>query len=112
MDQHHGDEQAFWAGPLPALQKRVDDHLAAISAPQDGKSVTIEDVTPLIQSEVGRHVSELPAPKDGKDGRDGLDLKDLFRGEGGVLIATMSDGRIKELGQFVGKDGENGKPLY
>lgn len=29
---------------MPALQKQVDEHLAAIPAPQDGKSVTIEDV--------------------------------------------------------------------
>ncbi|MFD1199575.1 hypothetical protein ACFQ3K_14810 [Brucella gallinifaecis] len=95
---------------LPVLQKQVDEHLAGIPAPQDGKSVTIEDVAPLIRSEVEKRVSELPKPKDGKDGRDGLDVKDLFRGEGGVLIATMSDGRVKELGQFVGKDGENGLP--
>lgn len=95
---------------MPALQKQVSEYLSAIPAPQDGKSVTIEDVTPLIMSEIERRVSEIPKPKDGKDGRDGLDVKDLFRGEGGVLIATMSDGRIKELGQFVGKDGENGQP--
>lgn len=95
---------------LPALQKQIDEHLATIPVPQDGKSVTIEDVTPLIQSKAEKLISALPKPKDGKDGRDGLDVKDLFRGEGGILIATMSDGRVKELGQFVGKDGENGLP--
>ncbi len=45
----------------------------------------------------------------GKDGRDGLDVKDLFVIEGGEVIATFSDGRMKNLGPFRGKDGEPGK---
>ena len=47
--------------------------------------------------------------KDGADGRPGLDVKDLFRAEGGRLVAVLSDGTTKDLGQFVGKDGRDGK---
>lgn len=111
-DGENGKDGAsvFFEDVLPVLQKQIDEHLTTIPVPQDSKSVTVEDVTPLIQSEVERRVSELPTPKDGRDGRDGIDVKDLFRAEGGVLVATMSDGRVKELGQFVGKDGDNGLP--
>lgn len=45
----------------------------------------------------------------GEKGADGLDVKDLFRADGGRLMAVMSDGTTKDLGQFVGKDGEAGK---
>jgi hypothetical protein len=55
-----------------------------------------------------------PGPKgdDGKKGdpgRDGLDVKDMFRADGGRLVAVLSDGTTRDLGQFVGKDGDDGK---
>jgi len=37
---------------------------------EDGKSVTAEDVAPLIQEEVARAVAQIPPPKDGRDGKD------------------------------------------
>jgi len=84
----------------------------------------------LIDDAVARHLTANPPPAgkdgkdgsdgapgidgkngaDGKDGRDGLDVKDLFRADGGRLVAVMSDGTTKDLGQFVGKDGEPGAP--
>lgn len=45
----------------------------------------------------------------GKDGRDGLDVRDLFRADGGRLIAVMSNGSTKDLGEYVGKDGNDGR---
>lgn len=87
----------------------VDSAVKSLPAPKDGDSVTLDDVAPLISAEVEKRVSELPKPKDGDKGRDGLDVKDLFRADGGRLIAVMSDGTTKDLGLFVGKDGENGK---
>lgn len=105
-----------WSAPKPDLEvirgvveTAVSEAISAIPVPKDGKSVTIEDVTPLIKSEVDKRVGELPKPKDGNDGRDGLDVKDLFRADGGHLIAVMSDGTTKDLGQFVGKDGAPGQ---
>lgn len=89
---------------MPALEKQVSEFLSAIPAPQDGASVTIDDVVPLVAAEVEKRVSELPRPR---DGRDGLDVKEMFRAEGGKLVAVMSDGTTRDLGVFVGKDGQD-----
>lgn len=46
----------------------------------DGTSVTVEDVRPMIQSEVARLVAAIPKPKDGVNGingKDGLGFEDL-----------------------------------
>ena len=74
---------------------------------EDGTSVKAEDLAPIIAAEVERRVADLPKPKDGEDG---LGVKEMFRAEGGHLIAVMSDGTTRDLGIFVGKDGEPGKP--
>lgn len=57
----------------------------------DGKSVTVEDVRPIVEAEIAkglldlekraqevlqRAIDRVPTPKDGKDGRDGRDGKD------------------------------------
>lgn len=52
---------------LPDIGKMVSEAVAAIPVPVDGKSVTIEDVTPLLQQMVDDAVGRIPAPKDGKD---------------------------------------------
>lgn len=44
----------------------------------------------------------------GPAGRDGLDVKDMLRSHDGHLIAVMSDGTTRDLGEFVGKDGAPG----
>ncbi|ARC37892.1 hypothetical protein A6J80_17415 [Paracoccus yeei] len=113
---------------IPALvAEAVQEAVKALPAPQDGKdgaSVTPEDVMPALEKRVDDFLATIPAPKDGRDGvdgidgtpgdkgepgRDGLDVKDLFRADGGRLIAVMSDGTTKDLGAFVGKDGEPGR---
>jgi integrin beta 3 len=110
------------------IKTLVDDAVKAIPSPQDGKSVTIEDVAPLITAEVEKRVSDLPVPKDGKDGidgRDGIDGKDGLPGIRGIdgadgkdglglagamidrsgeLVVTLTNGEIKNLGPVVGKD--------
>ena len=93
---------------------------------KDGASVSLDDVLPALKEQVAEYLSGIPAPQDGKDGangkdgadgrdgekgdpgRDGLDVKDLFRADGGRLVAVMSDGTTKDLGEYVGKDGEAG----
>lgn len=105
------------APELPDIAAMVDQavkHAVSVAisenpAPRDGKSVTVEDVAPIIASEVKKHLSEMPKPKDGEPGRDGLDVKEMFRAEGGRLVAVMSDGTTRDLGVFVGKDGDPGK---
>ncbi len=89
---------------MPTLEKQVAEFLSAIPTPQDGTSVTIDDVAPLVAAEVEKRVSGLPRPK---DGRDGLGVKEMFRAEGGKLVAVMSDGTTRDLGVFVGKDGQD-----
>ena len=49
------------------LKQAVDDAVAALPPAQDGKSVTPEDVRPLLQELVTAAVSEIPVPRDGKD---------------------------------------------
>ena len=101
---------------------------------KDGKSFTLEDAQPLIEKAVAliredaeksieKAVAAIPAPRDGRDGIDGKDGKDGEKGEqgedgigmadllidrDGALIATYTDGRMKSLGQVVGKDGKDG----
>ncbi|WP_223883266.1 phage gp6-like head-tail connector protein [Kluyvera sichuanensis] len=55
------------APELPDIAAMVSEAVAAIPVPQNGKSITPEDVRPMIQEMVSKAVSEIPAPKDGKD---------------------------------------------
>jgi hypothetical protein len=47
--------------------------------------------------------------KDGAKGEDGAGIADLLIDRDGSLVATMTDGRVKSLGQVVGRDGQDGK---
>ena len=110
---------------IPALlAEAVEEAVKAIPAPENGKdgaSVTLDDVMPTLEKRVDDFLAAIPMPKDGAPGRDGdhgdkgdpgrdgLDVKDLFRADGGRLVAVMSDGTTKDLGVFVGKDGEPGR---
>lgn len=74
----------------------------------DGQSVTLDDVTPLIASEVVKAVDAMPKPKDGADGKDGAGLTGALIGASGDLVLTLSDGTVKSIGPVVGKDGAPG----
>ncbi|EOL8995759.1 phage gp6-like head-tail connector protein [Cronobacter sakazakii] len=52
---------------LPDIATMVTDAVAAIPAPQDGKSLTPDDVQPMLQEMVDKAFCGLPTPKDGKD---------------------------------------------
>lgn len=83
----------------------------------DGKSITIEDVAPLIDDAVSKAAATIPVPKNGKDGSDGIDGINGRNGldavmpilKDGLLLFTMSDGSVKEIGQVVGSDGAPGR---
>lgn len=51
------------------LERRVSDRLATLKDGEPGKSVTMDDLAPLVEASVARAVASLPAPKDGEDGR-------------------------------------------
>lgn len=47
--------------------------------------------------------------RDGADGKDGAGIIDAFISREGHLIASLSDGTTKDLGEIIGKDGRDGK---
>lgn len=51
---------------MDALKSHLEELVKAIPAPQDGKSVTIDDLTPMIREEAAKAVYELPPAKDGE----------------------------------------------
>jgi len=78
---------------------------------EDGKSVSIEDVLPLIMDEVVKQIDAIPKPKDGEPGRDGAagaDGKDGADGQRGVDGADGKDGIDGAPGRD-GTDGIDGK---
>lgn len=46
---------------------------------------------------------------DGADGKDGAGIIDAFISREGHLIASLSDGTTKDLGEIIGKDGRDGE---
>lgn len=113
----------------------VKDQFSALPAPEkgaDGQSVTMDDVAPLIATEVQKAISALPAPKDGINGKDGPSLENIapliashvqkavaaipmpkdgvsvtgaVQDRDGHLLLTLADGTMKDVGQVAGKDG-------
>ncbi|MCM4741925.1 phage portal protein, partial [Escherichia coli] len=49
------------------LQKAVNDAVAKIPVPADGKSITPDDVHPMLEQMVKEAVSHIPVPRDGRD---------------------------------------------
>jgi hypothetical protein len=91
------------------IEEGVKAAVAAMPAPQDGKSVTVDDVAPLIASEVEKRIGELPKPKDGADGKDGVGMAGALIDRSGELVVTLSNGETKNLGPVVGRDGIDAK---
>lgn len=47
------------------LREMIEGAVAALPSPADGKSVTVDDVAPIIAAEVERAVAAVPLPQDG-----------------------------------------------
>jgi len=93
---------------LEAIARPVlDEAIAAIPEPQDGKSVTPEDLGPMVAELVSTAIAEavrsIPVPV---DGRDGVGVAGALIDRDGKLVLTLSNGEIKELGQVVGRDAD------
>jgi integrin beta 3 len=76
---------------------------------EDGKSVTVDDVLPILRTELDAAIKEIPAPKDGvngKDGRDGVDGKSVTADE--VLPALKAELQKAIEALPVPKDGRDG----
>lgn len=89
------------ADPADVAALIIDDVAKLIPTPQDGKSVSVDDVLPVIEEMIERKVAALPVPKDGKDG---VSLAGALIDRAGELVVTLSDGSTKTLGVVVGKD--------
>ncbi len=101
---------------------------------KDGTSITLDDVRPVLDGAINAMreesarvidaaIKSIPVPKDGEPGKDGLRGVDGKPGEKGVdgvgvagamidrdgnLMATLSNGEVKNLGPVVGKNGTDG----
>ena len=51
---------------MEAIKEYLFDLVKALPVPADGKSVTAEDVAPLIRDEIAKAVAEIPVAKDGQ----------------------------------------------
>lgn len=65
--------------------------LEARPAPQDGKSVTVDDVRPLVVEIVEERVKAFPVPRDGEDGKS-VTIDDVR-----PLVADLVEERVKAL---------------
>lgn len=52
-------------GDIAARLGALEQHLAELPTPQDGKSVTVEEVRPMVAELVDAAVKQIPTPKDG-----------------------------------------------
>lgn len=97
-----------------SISSRLDAAVAALPKPQDGRSVTPEELVPLIAEQVSRAVSALPQAKDGEPGVpgapgvDGVGIAHLAIDRNGELVVTLSNAEQKNLGKIIGQDGEDG----
>jgi hypothetical protein len=101
------------AEPLPDIPALVAEAVAKLPAPLDGKSVTLDDMRPLVKAEVAEAVASMPQARDGepgKDGKDGVGLAGAVINREGDLVVTLTNGEAKTLGPIVGKDGADGLP--
>ncbi len=55
------------APELPDIGAMVSEAVSALPVPQDGKSVTVEEILPVLEELISKAVGEIPVPKDGKD---------------------------------------------
>ena len=83
------------------IRAEVAKAVAALPAAKDGHTPTSEELAPLVAEAVSNAVSVLPVAK------DGVGLADAIIDREGRLVLTMTDGRAKELGVIVGKDGDD-----
>ncbi|MCH2219310.1 MAG: hypothetical protein MK097_03150, partial [Dechloromonas sp.] len=80
---------------LRAVDERVSEKVAeavsSIRVPEDGKSVTVEDVRPMIEEVVKAAVAEIPVPVNGKDA-DPAEVAALILDDVVKLIPPGRDG--------------------
>lgn len=77
----------------------VKDAVGALPKAQDGQSVTVEDLAPVVADEVAKAMAAIPAPKDGAPGKlpiaktwsDGVHYEGDVRTHNGALWQAVKD---------------------
>lgn len=88
------------AARLDSLEQRIKDIPSGRDG-TDGKSVTIEEVAPVLTKAVADAVALIPVPKDGKDGRNAYE----------VAVSLGFEGSVHDWMQtLVGQKGDKGDP--
>jgi len=94
------DGEAGRDADMEALKAHLDELVKAIPVPQDGTSVTAEDVTPMIREEVAKAVAEIPPAKDGES----ITADDVR-----PMLTELVDSAVKSLPPAeAGKDADMG----
>ena len=92
-----------------SIEEKLQKAIAAVPPAkngEDGKSVELADVLPMIEAAVKNAVAEIPAPKNGENGEDGKSVDpDVLEG----MIATAVAKRVAEIP--APKNGEDGKSV-
>lgn len=114
VEQIAADLFGKMAGHIAKQLAPIVERLAAVEARQpekgekgdDGKSVTTDDIQPLVQAEVSKAVSAIPVPKDGEPGAD-ADM-DALKEQAIDAAKDAAKEWLKENPPSDGKDGVNG----
>jgi len=86
LEQLESREPVSAAPDIAAIREVVAAEVKGLPVPQDGTSVTLEDVAPIIRAAVAEQVAALPAPRDGQD----VDLDALERAIGERVEAAVA----------------------
>lgn len=76
----------------------LEEMVAALPPAEPGKSVTVEELAPLVEATVEKAVAAMPV-------RDPVGLAGALIDREGHLVVTLSDGTTKALGRVVGTNG-------
>jgi integrin beta 3 len=92
------------------LAQRIAE-LEARPAPEkgdEGKSVTLDELRPVISEALDAAVKAMPVPKDGEPGKDAANIVEALK-DSGELVLTLADGRLIRTGIRDGEKGADGK---
>lgn len=88
------------------ISRGLTDAVAKLPRPVDGKSVSAEELRPMVEDVIARSIAAMPKPKDGLQGPPGKDAEVDYDRIGDVIVVAVA----KETAKFQQpKDGKDGK---
>lgn len=91
------------------VQKAFDAGFDAVKRYVDGITDQVEERLIALEKRAPEPAAPGERGPAGEAGRDGIGLADIVRDAAGDLIAVMSDGRTKSIGNIAVRDGVDGK---